>query len=319
MNFATSTGPRKADRHIVRHPHEHPHHHPHDHPHWRLRGSCCAAAVAVALSVPSTTMSAGSVSSSPASSRALSSPARSSTALSSTASAAESRGVAVPTHVRNSVRHSVRSPVRSLASTSKVVHTRRVCVRIANVRSGPGLSHRVVTTLRRGTTVRGTTTRGWLRIRAGRWISLSVTCASGSGPSAAQSQVAGGSAFQTWVRAIDPAGNATWRIDRTRTHTRGNVRGLTVFRGSGSTRSTVYIQPGMTWSKTKLVMAHEAIHVRQIRYGGFAHSLAVFGSINGLERAADCGATIILGQVVRAGCSAGLTKPVRNLLAGRPA
>ena len=323
MNFATSTGTRQADRHLVPHPHDDPHDHPcgHGHDHLlvrprsrRLRGSCCAAAMAVALSVPSTATSSAPVGPSPVSSRALSSRVLSSgpawpatAATGEVASTAQSRGAAA------------RTPVRALASTSKVVHARRVCVRVANVRSGPGLSHRVVTTLTRGRTVRGTTTRGWLRIRAGRWIALSVTCASGSGSSAAQSQVSGGGAFQTWVRAIDPAGNATWRMDRARSHTRGNVRGLTVFRGSGPARSTVYIQPGMTWSKTKLVMAHEAIHVRQIRYGGFAHSLAVFGSVNGMERAADCGATLILGRVVRAGCSAGQTKHVRNLLAGRPA
>ena len=108
-------------------------------------------------------------------------------------------------------------------------------------------------------------------------------------------------------------------MDRGRTHTRGNIRGLTVFRGSGPGRSTVYIQPGMSWAKTKLVMAHEAIHVRQIRYGGFSHSLRVFGCVGGLERAADCGATLILGQVVRAGCRAGTATHVRRLLAGRPA
>ena len=191
-------------------------------------------------------------------------------------------------------------------------------MRVANVRNGPGTAYRVLTTVRKGTTVRGTTSRGWLRIRTGRWISLSVTCRPGSA-APASGVSAGATSFKAWVRAIDPAGNARWVLDHGRTHTRGNVRGLTVFRGSGPARSTVYVQPGMTWSKTRLVMAHEAIHVRQIRYGGFAHSLAVFGSINGLERAADCGATIILGQVVRAGCSAGLTKPVRNLLAGRPA
>ena len=188
-------------------------------------------------------------------------------------------------------------------------------MRAANVRSGPGLSHRVVTTLKRGATVRGTTTRGWLRIRPGRWISLSVTCPA-RGSTAAR---AGQGTFTAWVRTIDPAGNARWTMDHARRHTRGTVRGLTVFRSSGPARSTVYIQPGMTWSKTKLVMAHEAIHVRQIRYGGFTHSLAVFGSVRGMERAADCGATIILGRVVRAGCPAGMAPPVRRLLAGRPA
>ena len=66
-------------------------------------------------------------------------------------------------------------------------------------------------------------------------------------------------------------------------------------------------------------MAHEAIHVRQIRYGGFAHSLRVFGTVRGMEQAADCGATIILGRVVRAGCPAGMVPRVRHLLAGRPA
>ena len=75
----------------------------------------------------------------------------------------------------------------------------------------------------------------------------------------------------------------------------------------------------MTWAKTKLVMAHEAIHVRQIRYGGFYHSIRVFGSVRGMERAADCGATIILGQVVREGCRPARRTHVRRLLAGRPA
>ena len=174
-----------------------------------------------------------------------------------------------------------------------------------------------MTTVRRGTTVRGTTSRGWLKIRSGRWISLSVTCRPGTG--AASTPKAAPSSFRAWVRAIDPAGNAQWSIDHGRTHTRGNVRGLTVFRGSGPGRSTVYIQPGMTWAKTKMVMAHEAIHVRQIRYGGFSHSVRVFGSVPGMERAADCGATLILRQVVRGGCPGGLATRVRRLLAGRPA
>ena len=208
------------------------------------------------------------------------------------------------------------TPVRSLASASKVVHTRRVCVRVANVRSGPGLSHRVVTTLKRGTTVKGTTTRGWLRIRAGRWISVSVTCPRAGGAATATGT---SGAFRAWVRAIDPAGNARWTMDHSRSHARGTIRGLTVFRSHGPSRSTVYIQPGMSWSKTKLVMAHEAIHVRQIRYGGFSHSLKVFGTVRGMEQAADCGASIILGQTVRAGCRADTAQRVRKLLAGRPA
>ena len=213
----------------------------------------------------------------------------------------------------------VRSPLRSLASSAPTVHRRRICVQVANVRSGPGVSHRVVTTLRRGAVVRGTSTRGWLRLGSSRWVSVSVTCAVGVGAAGTKARPGGDAAFRAWVRAIDPAGNARWTMDRAHTHARGVIRGLTVFRSSGPTRSTVYIQPGMTWSKTKLVMAHEAIHVRQIRYGGFAHSLRAFGSIRGMERAADCGATIILGTVVRAGCPAGMATSVRHLLAGRPA
>jgi hypothetical protein len=126
-------------------------------------------------------------------------------------------------------------------------------------------------------------------------------------------------AFRAWVRVIDPTGNARWTLDRAGTHARGTIRGLTVFRSAGPARSTVYIQPGMTWSKTRLVMAHEAIHVRQIRYGGFSHSLRVFGGVRGMERAADCGATMILRQVVRGGCPAGMSTSVRHLLAGRAA
>jgi hypothetical protein len=179
----------------------------------------------------------------------------------------------------------------------------------------------VVATLRRGSTVRGstvrgTTARGWLRIRAGRWISVSVTCGRVDPPQAGRT---GTGRFAAWARVVDPAGNARWTFDRTMTHTRGNVRGLTVFRSNGPARSTVYIQPGMTWAKTKMVMAHEAIHVRQIRYGGFAHSLEVFGSIARMERAADCGASFLLGRVVRAGCRGVATAGVRHLLAGRPA
>ncbi|GAA2168276.1 hypothetical protein GCM10009845_31380 [Pedococcus bigeumensis] len=209
-----------------------------------------------------------------------------------------------------------RTGTGQLASTSSPRQARRVCVRVANVRSGPGLSHRVMTTLKQGTMVRGTTTRGWLRIRATRWISVSVTCRSTGGAKAVR---AGETTFTAWVRALDPAGNARWTMDHARRHTRGDVRGLTVFHSSGPARSTVYIQPGMTWSKTKLVMAHEAIHVRQIRYGGFSHSIVAFGSVRGMERAADCGATIILGRVVRAGCPAAMAPRVRHLLAGHPA
>jgi hypothetical protein len=307
MNFATSTRPCKADRPLVCHQHDHRYRR-------RLGGSCCAAAVAVALSIPSTAVTSTTAASATA---VTSTTDASTTVASTTVSATTIRATTIPSRPASS--SSARPTVHALAATSKSVHTRRVCVAVANVRSGPGVSHRVVTTLRRGTVVRGTTTRGWLRIRAGRWISLSVTCRSGSGSSAAQSKLGGGDAFRSWARAIDPAGNASWTIDRSGVHTRGNVRGLTVFRSAGPARSTVYIQPGMTWSKTKLVMAHEAIHVRQIRYGGFTHSLGVFGSISGMERAADCGASIILGRQVGAGCSTGTAKRVRNLLAGRPA
>jgi hypothetical protein len=208
----------------------------------------------------------------------------------------------------------------ALASTSASeakAQVRRVCVSRANVRSGPGLSYRVVTTLGRGARVTGPVTRGWIKLRKGRWISVTVTCPVGRGSTA--SSHSGQGAFQTWVRAIDPAGNAQWKVDHARAYTRGNIRGLTVFRGRGPGPSVVYIQPGMTWSKTKLVMAHEALHVRQIRYGGFAHSLRVFGTVSGMERAADCGATMVLRYVVRGGCGAGVRPHVVNLLAGRPA
>lgn len=297
MNFATSTKPCKADRPPVCHQQDHPYRR-------RVGGSCCAVAVAVALSIPSAATESAAVRSTPV----RSTPVRSAVVRPAAVPSSPVSATTAPT-----------STVRSLAATSKVAHPRRVCVGVANVRSGPGLSHRVVTTLRRGTVVRGATTRGWLRIRAGRWISRSVTCRSGAGSSTAQAQLGGGGVFWSWVRAIDPAGNARWTIDRSHAHARGSIRGVTVFRSGGPSRSTVYIQPGMTWSKTKLVMAHEAIHVRQIRYGGFTHSLNVFGSIGGMERAADCGATIILGRQVRAGCSAGTAQRVRHLLAGRPA
>ena len=304
MSFATSTRTCRADRPLA--PHQH-----HDHSSHRrstgrrLRGSYCAAAVAVALSVPS--FDAAKAGAPATSARSATSGASATAAVSATSGArATSADPDQPV---------TRASTGQLASTSSARQARRVCVRVANVRSGPGLSHRVVTTLKRGTTVRGATTRGWLRIRGARWISLSVTCP-GGGSKAAR---AGQGSFSAWVRAIDPAGNARWTMDHARRHTRGNVRGLTVFQSSGPAQSTVYIQPGMTWSKTKLVMAHEAIHVRQIRYGGFRHSLEVFGSVRGMERAADCGATIILGRVVMGGCPAGLAPPVRRLLAGRPA
>jgi hypothetical protein len=208
---------------------------------------------------------------------------------------------------------------QALASTSaSEPQARRVCVRRANVRSGPGLTYRVVTTLGRGAHVRGPVTRGWIKLRKGRWISVTVTCRVAGGATSSSAR-GPDSAFNAWVRVIDPAGNAQWRMDHARAHTKGNVRGLTVFRGKGPGPSTVYIQPGMTWSKTRMVMAHEALHVRQIRYGGFGHSLRVFGSVGGMERAADCGATLVLRYVVRGGCGAGVRGPVLNLLAGRPA
>lgn len=161
--------------------------------------------------------------------------------------------------------------------------------------------------------------KGWLKLRKGQWISTTVTCAKRAGAPPKTAAPASQQSFQAWARALDPAGSATWKIDYSRTHAKGYVRGLTVFHGWGQARSTVYIQPGMGWAKTKMVMAHEAIHVRQIRYGGFRHSLAVFGSIPGMERAADCGATLTLRYVVRGGCSAALTASVRNLLSGRAA
>ncbi|PZU50042.1 MAG: hypothetical protein DI571_01845 [Arsenicicoccus sp.] len=46
---------------------------------------------------------------------------------------------------------------------------------LGNVRSGPGLGHPVVTTMRKGTKVEGTwTTNGWLKISGGRYISGTI-------------------------------------------------------------------------------------------------------------------------------------------------
>lgn len=206
------------------------------------------------------------------------------------------------------------------AAAAPAASARTVCVNRANVRSGPGTSYRVVTTLGRGATVKGPVARGWLKLRNGQWISTTVTCAKRAGAApAAAAQTGSQQAFQAWARALDPAGSATWKLDHSRTHAKGVVRGMTVFHSWGQSRSTVYIQPGMSWAKTKMVMAHEAIHVRQIRYGGFRHSLSVFGSIPGMERAADCGATLTLRYVVRGGCTSALRAPVRNLLSGRAA
>ena len=299
MNFATSTRTCRADRPLAPHQHHHP-------SRGRQRGSGCAAALAVvALSVPTACAqvvpdAAGAAA--PDVSTAASGRPRTDAPI-----RPSSAGPALPT---------ARASTWQLASTAAPRHTRRVCVRVANVRSGPGLSYRVMTTVKRGTTVRGTTSHGWLRMRSARWISLSVTCVPTRGQKVTR---AGGGSFSAWARAIDPAGNARWTMDHARRHARGNIRGLTVFHSSGPAGSTVYIQPGMTWSKTKLVMAHEAIHVRQIRYGGFSHSLRVFGSVRGMERAADCGATILLGRAVRSGCPAGMASRVRHLLAGHPA
>jgi hypothetical protein len=206
------------------------------------------------------------------------------------------------------------------ATAAPTVYTRRVCVSRANVRSGPGTAYRVVGTLGRGASVKGPVSKGWLKIRGGQWISTTVICAqaAGAAPRAA-ARPSSPQTFQAWARALDPTGSATWTMDYARAHTRGAVRGLTVFHSWGQSRSTVYIQPGMGWAKTKMVMAHEAIHVRQVRYGGLRHSLQVFGSMPGLERAADCGATLTLNYVVRGGCTAALKPHVRNLLSGRAA
>ena len=303
MNVEPATWTCGGDRPLVTSQHDHWHRR-------RARGCCCAAAAAVmALALPvveaPTTLGEARV-----------------------WGVAATRGPVLDVRVKSPGLTAVEDPSgtaervatpatgRSLAFTAKSVQTRRVCVRVANVRSGPGLVHPVVSTLRRGAIVRGAVTHGWQRMRAGRWISVSVTCA-GMGRTGA---VHGGQgSFAAWVRAIDPAGNARWLMDHARTHTRGNVRGVTVFRSSGPARSTVYIQPGMSWSRAQVVMAHEAIHVRQIRYGGYSHSLGVFGSVAGMERAADCGATILLGQVVRGGCRDVMVARVRRLLAGRPA
>ena len=206
------------------------------------------------------------------------------------------------------------------ASRQPTVYSRSVCVSKANVRSGPGTRYRIITTRNRGAAVKGPIAKGWLKIRTGQWMSTTVLCASGSRAARpAVSPQSGSLAFRAWARAIDPAGNAVWVLDQKRRYTKGVVRGLTTFKGSGPGRSVVYIQPGMTWAKTRMVMAHEALHVRQIRYGGYSHSIRVFGSIAGMERSADCGATLVLRYVVRGGCASGMTPHVRNLLAGRAA
>lgn len=302
MSFATSTrnsaaGQPPAQRQTSRH--------------RRGCAACCvAAAAALALSVSLASPT-----------RRVSAPAPSPVAASPTGRVSAAASPLVAAHPRpEPVAGSavLVAPMRALAKRAPSVHSRRVCVRLANVRSGPGLSYRVVTTARRGTRVRGTTSHGWLRIRAGRWIAYSLTCG-GTAPQRSGGGAGAPDSFRAWVRVIDPAGNASWSLDRAGHHTRGVIRGLTVFRGDGPTRSTVYIQPGMSWSKTKMVMAHESIHVRQMRYGGFAHSLRAFGGINGLERSADCGASMILHQQVRAGCRASDVAKVRRLLAGRPA
>ena len=206
------------------------------------------------------------------------------------------------------------------AAAQPAATVRQVCVNRANVRSGPGTAYPVVGTLGRGASVKGPVAKGWLKLRNGQWVSTTVTCATRAGATPKAAAKAGSAqSFQAWARALDPAGSATWKIDYSRAHTQGPVRGLTVFHSWGQSRSTVYIQPGMSWAKTRMVMAHEAIHVRQIRYGGFRHSLNVFGSIPGMERAADCGASLTLRYVVRGGCSSALTAPVRKLLSGRAA
>jgi len=61
----------------------------------------------------------------------------------------------------------------SRPASSKV--TRYVSARSsANVRSGPSSSHRVVDSERRGTRVRGTLVKGWLKVGKGRYIGTSV-------------------------------------------------------------------------------------------------------------------------------------------------
>lgn len=297
MSFATSTTKSSAGQ---------PTRHCQTPPPRRGRGACCVAAVAaLALSVSSSSVAVRGGDPAP------------SVAAHGGAARTDAVHLGTPHLGRDTATGGATAvePIHALAKRTAFVQSRRVCVRLANVRSGPGLSYRVVATARRGTVVRGTTSHGWLRIRGGRWISYSLTC----GGSTGHTSTAGGSSFAAWVRVIDPTGNASWSMDYGRRHTPGVTRGLTVFRSSGPTRSTVYIQPGMSWAKTKLVMAHEAIHVRQVRYGGYAHSLRVFGSITGLESAADCGASLILHEQVRGGCRAGQAPRVRRLLSGRPA
>jgi len=63
-------------------------------------------------------------------------------------------------------------------STGRTV-TRYVSAReSANVRSGPGASHRVVGTVNRGKTVRGRLSNGWLRLSSSRYVSSYVLSSS---------------------------------------------------------------------------------------------------------------------------------------------
>lgn len=64
--------------------------------------------------------------------------------------------------------------------------TRYVDVAVANVRSGPGTNHRVVSTLRSGARVEGTKVGNWIRISDGRFISETVLRSGGGGDDAPQ-------------------------------------------------------------------------------------------------------------------------------------
>ena len=69
-----------------------------------------------------------------------------------------------------------------LTETTSV--TRYLAAQVGNVRSGPGLQHRVVTTMTRGTKVTGTWVNGWLNIGGGRYLSETILTANNPNPQA---------------------------------------------------------------------------------------------------------------------------------------
>ncbi|MGB5953321.1 MAG: SH3 domain-containing protein [Ornithinimicrobium sp.] len=79
---------------------------------------------------------------------------------------------------------STRSSSGSSSSSSARTTTRYITASMGNVRSGSSTSHRIVTSLSRGTRVEGTLQRnGWLRIGSGRYVSPVIL--SSRGPSSA--------------------------------------------------------------------------------------------------------------------------------------